>query len=146
MQDAEKALLIPGTKDCRYAVKDISQLNPHNYPTNSTIDCNLTTLFDRLMELQGAVGYDLVINSGLRDQAQQNALIDAGKTNAVHSKHLAGAAADIADPDGSLAQWTKDNLTMMATIGFWMESFDHTNGWVHYQILPPGSGNRIFIP
>ena len=124
----------------------IQELNPHNYPTTPIIDCNLNTLFTRLVELQNAVGHDLKVNSGLRDQAQQNALIESGKTNASHSKHLSGAAVDISDPDGSLASWTKENLTLMGTIGFWMEDFGHTPGWVHYQILPPGSGNRVFIP
>ncbi len=127
-------------------LKSISELNPHGYATNPNIDKNLETLFHRLNELQDALGYDIQINSGLRDQAQQNELIAQGKTNAVHSKHLAGVAADVNDPDGSLAKWVLENLSMMQSIGFWMEEFSRTKGWVHFQILPPGSGNRVFIP
>ncbi len=127
-------------------MKNIQDLNPKNYKTNPIIDANLAILFERLCELQKAVGYDLVIDSGLRDQTEQDALIKAGKTNAVHSKHLAGAAVDIADPDGSLAVWTKSNLVFCGVIGFWMEEFSYTKGWVHYQIMPPLSGNRVFIP
>jgi len=124
----------------------IDELNPHNYKTNKNIDTNLDILFDRLMELQNAVGYGLHINSGLRDQAQQNDLIAAGKTNATHSLHLDGAAADIADPDGSLKKWALDNIKLFEVIGFWMEAFESTPTWIHVQIQPPRSGKRIFIP
>lgn len=124
----------------------IQELNPHGYKTNTNIDCNLDILFDRLMEVQNAIGYGLKINSGLRDQAQQNELIKQGKSNAIHSKHLAGAAADINDPDGSIAEWVKNNLKLMEVIGLWMEDFEHTKGWVHFQMMPPHSGKRVFIP
>lgn len=79
-------------------MKDISELNPRNYKTNENIDKNLKTLFERVMELQDAFGSDFIITSGLRSDELQAELIAAGKTNAVHSKHIAGAAADIKDP------------------------------------------------
>jgi uncharacterized protein YcbK (DUF882 family) len=127
-------------------VKLIAELNPHNYPTNPSIDKNLGILFSRLLELQSATGRDFQINSGLRSDDQQLELIREGKSTAVHSKHIAGAAADVNDPDGSLAEYVKANLDYMATIGFWMEDFGHTKGWVHFQIMAPGSGHRVFIP
>jgi uncharacterized protein YcbK (DUF882 family) len=127
-------------------VKDISELNPKNYKTNPAIDRNLQTLFMRLNELQDAFGSTFHITSGLRSDAQQAELIAAGKTTAIHSKHLAGAAADILDADGKLAEWCKLNLDVLARIGFWCEDFGHTHGWVHFQIMAPGSGKRVFIP
>ena len=81
----------------------IQELNPHNYETTPVIANNMKILFDRLMEFQEVSGFGFHINSGLRSDSQQAELIKEGKTNAVHSKHLIGAAADINDPDGKLA-------------------------------------------
>jgi uncharacterized protein YcbK (DUF882 family) len=127
-------------------MKDISELNPHKYPTNPSMDKNLGILFERLTDLQRSYGHDLTITSGLRSEEQQAHLISIGKTNAVHSKHLAGAAADVFDADGALAKWVSENLDRVATIGLWMEDFGHTKGWVHFQMMPPASGKRVFIP
>ena len=98
------------------------------------------------MELQDACEINFVITSGLRDESLQVTLIQAGKTKAITSKHLAGAAADIADPDGLLAKWCISNLQALKNIGLWMEDPGHTIGWVHLQMMAPKSGNRVFIP
>jgi uncharacterized protein YcbK (DUF882 family) len=136
-------------------MKDIAELNPHHYPTNPSIDGNLKILFARMLEVQDAFGHDLTVTSGLRSDAQQEQLIKEGKTTAVHSKHLAGAAVDILDLDGSLTAWVKANLDYMAKVGLWMEDFDsiahlaatHKSAiWVHFQCMAPGSGKRVFIP
>lgn len=127
-------------------MKEIAELNPHQYKTNPAIDKNLQVLFERLLEVQSAYGEDFHINSGLRSDEQQAELIAQGKTNAVHSKHLAGAAADVNDSDGKLAEWVKANLSYMEKVGLWMEDFDHTHGWVHFQMMGPASGKRVFIP
>jgi hypothetical protein len=137
-------------------MKTIAELNPHNYPiTNPNIQNNLDTLFLRILEVQGAYGKDLVVSSGLRSDAQQADLIASGKTGAVHSKHLAGAACDILDKSGAFTKWVKENLKLMEVIGLWMEDFDSiaelakkhkTSKWVHFQILQPKSGKRVFIP
>lgn len=133
-------------------MKDISELNPHQYKTNPNIEKNLKTLFRRLIQLQDAFtdsepgSFEFVINSGLRSDEKQQALIAAGKTNAVHSKHLAGAAADVNDPAGTLANYVKANIKFLEVIGLWVEHPDYTDGWVHFQVMAPGSGRRIFIP
>lgn len=127
-------------------MKDISELNPRNYKTNENIDKNLKTLFERVMELQDAFGSDFIITSGLRSDELQAELIAAGKTNAVHSKHIAGAAADIKDPKKTLGKFIKENEALLKAIGLYAEHPDYTKGWVHVQILAPKSGKRIFIP
>ena len=136
-------------------MKNLSELNPHGYATNPVIDKNLQVLFERLIEVQDVCDKDFVITSGLRSEELQAELIKAGKTHASHSKHLAGAAADVLDVDGSLTEWVKANLKAMERIGLWMESFDsikvsaekhHTDIWVHFQIMAPLSGNRVFVP
>jgi hypothetical protein len=124
----------------------IKELNPHNHATNEVIDRNLLVLFDRLIELQDACELALVITSGLRSDEQQAKLREDGKTKAIASQHLAGAAADILDSEGLLADWCLSNLKALEAIGFWMEHPDYTKGWVHVQINPPRSGRRVFIP
>ena len=136
-------------------MKDISELNPHNYKTNQAIDENLKILFERLLEFQDACGIDFVITSGLRSNEKQEELIKQGRTTASRSYHLAGAAADILDKDESLTNWIKSNIGIMEKIGFWLEDFNSIKTmskklgcdvWVHVQIKPPKSGKRVFIP
>jgi len=127
-------------------MKDISELNPNNYKTNPFIEANLKVLFERLMELQGCYGSDLKITSGLRDTTKQLELIKAGKSNALHSKHLAGAACDVYDPKKKLAEWCLSNQDALKKIGLWCEDFKYTKNWSHFQIFAPLSGKRFFIP
>lgn len=127
-------------------MESIEELNPHKFKTNETIEKNLKILFERVLDLQKAYGKPFTIASGLRDGFLQQKLINEGKTNAKHSNHLAGAAADILDTDGELAEYLKNNLDVAKNCGLWMEDFNHTKGWVHVQMLPPKSGKRVFIP
>lgn len=121
-------------------------LNPHNYPTTPEIDANLQLLSDRLNRVEVRWNRPLVITSGLRNVAQQDSLIAQGKTKATDSKHLTGQAADIYDPHDLLKDWIMDNLEFIEATGFWFERFGSTPNWVHFQIVPPGSGERFFIP
>lgn len=127
-------------------MKEISELNPKNFKTNPNIDKNLKTLFERLTEFQDAIGFDLIITSGLRSEQLQQDLILAGKTNAVHSKHLAGAAADVKDRNGKIGEYILANTKLLEVIGLWCEHPKKTKGWAHFQILGPKSGKRIFMP
>lgn len=125
---------------------ELQELNSHQYPTTTEIDDNLAILLDKMNQVRTAWGNPMIVTSGLRSQAQQDSLIAAGISNAPKSKHLTGQACDIADSDRSLTQWVKDNMDLMEQIGLWFEDFDHTPTWVHFQIIAPGSGNRVFIP
>ena len=127
-------------------MKSKSELNPHNFKTTPVIDKNLETLFLRVKELQDAADMDFVITSGLRSDELQNELISQGKTRAKHSKHLAGAACDILDEEGILANFVMINQDVLENIGLWAEHPSHTNGWVHVQMMAPASGRRVFIP
>lgn len=122
------------------------ELNPHNFPTTPEIDQNLAILLERLNKVRSAWAKPMTITSGLRDQAKQAALIAAGKSNASKSKHLSGQAADVYDPNRELQKWVMDNMSLIESIGLWMEDFNSTPNWVHFQTVPPASGNRIFIP
>lgn len=61
------------------------------------------------------------------------------------SKHLVAAAVDIADPNGKLWQWVKDNEKILEEIGLWIED-DPSTPRVHFQITPPASKRRFFKP
>lgn len=124
----------------------MKELNPHNYPTTLEIDANLAILYDRINQVRTAYGKPMIVTSGLRSWQQQRDLIEAGKSNATHSKHMTGQAVDILDSDGSLHTWILINIDLMINIGFWFESFQSTPNWAHFQIVPPESGKRFFIP
>lgn len=123
-------------------------LNPHQYITTPEIDSNLNILLSKINQLMHEYGQQFVITSGLRSQAQQQALIAAGKTKATHSKHLEGAAADIYDDELVITQWLKDNPQILEKYDLYCE--DGNKNWVHAQIKPFGSykqgGTRWFKP
>lgn len=120
------------------------ELNQHGYATNPEIDANLAVLLERLNKIRAAYGKPMMITSGLRSEAQQEALIKAGQSNAPKSKHLIGAAADVADGDGRFYDWCKANEDLLEEIELWCE--ERQGGWQHMQIFPPKSGKRWFIP
>ena len=124
----------------------LEELNPHKYATTPEIDANLNTLLTKLNKVRSAYNTPMIVSSGLRDNAQQQALIAAGKSKASKSKHLTGEAADILDKDGKLKDWINNNVELMETIGVWFEDFGYTKNWVHIQIVKPLSGRRFFIP
>jgi uncharacterized protein YcbK (DUF882 family) len=124
----------------------LEELNKHHYATTPEIDSNLALLLERLNKVRMVYNQLMSVTSGLRSTEQQNSLIAQGKSNAPHSKHLTGQAADIYDPSGLLKRWIKDNIALIETIGLWMEDFSFTPNWVHFQSVPPLSGNRFFIP
>lgn len=124
----------------------MKELNPHNYPMPPAVAKNMDILFQRMNELRQAYGKPMTVTSGLRSEEKQAELIAEGKSTARLSKHLAGAACDIYDPDKKLAEWCIANIKTLETIGLWCEDFKHTSNWCHFQIMPPMSGKRFFIP
>src|SRR4051812_13086825 len=97
------------------------ELNSHGYPTTPEIDANLEKLLAALNKIRDAYGKPMTITSGLRSDAQQKALIAAGRSNAPRSHPLAGEAADVLDVAGLLKGWIKDHLDLMEEIGLWFE-------------------------
>lgn len=122
------------------------ELNPKDLEMGPAVAKNFEILFERMNEVRQAYGKPMIVTSGLRSDAKQAELIAQGKSRAVHSKHLAGAACDILDVDGELAKWCLANEDVLRRIGLWCEHPDYTKGWVHFQIMAPKSGKRFFIP
>lgn len=101
---------------------------------------------NRLLSLGGFLAHDQV-SSGWRPAAINERTSNAGK----NSRHLYGQAVDITDHSREFARWAYSHQDFLTETGLWMEHPDwtwsqHGNHWVHLQIVPPGSGRRVFIP
>lgn len=124
----------------------LKELNYHDYPTDTEIDQNLDILLEKLNIIREAWGQPMVVTSGLRSAEQQNDLIARGMSKAYNSKHLIGAAADILDMNGELKDWLKSNPEILEEAELWCEAASATPTWCHFQIYPPLSGHRWFLP
>lgn len=111
------------------------------YPLTSTLLANLDKLLAALNVLRTAYGRPMYVSSGYRPGKYN---VKAG--GALHSAHISCEACDFQDPKGELAKWCLQNLRVLEKAGLWMESPDHTKGWVHLQTRPVASGSRIFNP
>ncbi len=120
----------------------LKELNKHGYPISSEVEDNLIILCDRLNKIQQACGLVMAVTSGLRSEEDQQRI----NPFAMHSKHLLGQAADIYDQEKKLQEWCLANIDRLEGIGLWCEAFAYTPTWVHFQIVPPKSGTRFFIP
>ena len=112
---------------------------------------NLKILLDKINQIRTKWGKPMTVTSGLRTMKHHLEIYAAkGVTDPakipMQSKHLYGQAVDIADLDGSLKKWVDSNVSLLEDAGLWCEAFSSTPTWVHFQIIPPKSGNRFFIP
>lgn len=106
---------------------------------------NAKILLERINKVRAAYGKPIKVNDGIR-RAQ-----DTPKNGAAKSKHLIGAAIDLDDDDaGTFWKWCFANRKLLADIGLWVEHpcWTHCDGmsWMHFQMLPPASGKRFFVP
>lgn len=119
-----------------------SDIKPEHIP-------NLKLLHEKIQKIRTAYAKPMNITNCYRSMAHHLRIYkDKGITDIrlipMKSKHLAGEAVDIADPDGKLMAWCKANVKTLGEVGLWCE--DGTKGWVHFQIVAPKSGKRFFMP
>jgi hypothetical protein len=127
------------------------------YPKNYTpeISENLDDVLAVMVQVEKlwieGGGAPFFVNSGWRPPSLNAATPGAAPL----SKHMEGLAVDIGDKEGNLARWVLSHLDDMKRLGLFFENFCWTRtmaglsdigGWVHFQIVPPKSGHRIFIP
>jgi hypothetical protein len=114
------------------------------YPQDYTkeISDNIDKMLIVLNKIRSAYGKPMTVSSGWRPAAVNSKLANAGKK----SNHMLGLACDFKDADGQLKDWVIANLKLMADLGVYIEDFNYTKGWVHFQIVPPKSKKRVFIP
>jgi uncharacterized protein YcbK (DUF882 family) len=114
------------------------------------IQAHLAILLARVNIIRAKWGKPMTMTSGLRTMADHLRIYAAkGITDPAHipmkSHHLFGEAVDISDPDLELTDWLKgDGANLLVTTGLWCE--EGNANWVHFQIVPPKSGNRWFLP
>lgn len=118
------------------------ELNPHGYTLTPEQAKNFEILFERINKVRAAYGVPMIVTSGVRSIEDQMEI----NPKSMGSNHLKAAACDISDKDGKLWQWIIKNMKLMEEIGFWFESKIATPTWVHFQVLPPKSGKRVFSP
>lgn len=121
-----------------------------------SIQDNLVILHDRVNQVRDLYGKPMTCTSGLRTRADHIRIYKAKAAKAGKpfdekkipwgSMHLKGGSGDFGDADRDLQKWCLENEAKLAEIGLWMEHFDDTPDWVHFQITPPASGARWFHP
>lgn len=123
---------------------DLLKGRDQQYPADYTqeVSDNLDKLLTVIQKIEAVWGSPFVVTSGWRP-AELNGLVSGA---APHSKHIEGLAADISDATGALWVWVMNNLELMKEFGAFMEDKRWTPSWVHFQIVPPASGHRVFIP
>lgn len=110
----------------------------------------LQTLLQRVNVIREAWGKPMTVTSGLRTKEDQIRIYAAkGITDESkipwNSQHLTGGAIDIYDPDLSITAWLKENDSQLLVDNkLWCE--EGNANWVHFQINPPHSGVRWFLP
>lgn len=114
----------------------------HKSEYTEEISNNLDQLVKALNVVRLLYGSPMTVASGWRPPSFNKTVRGA----AGHSKHTLGLACDIHDPDGKVRDFVLKRLDLMQNIGFYFEDFRWTHGWVHFQLAPPASGKRIFIP
>jgi hypothetical protein len=111
---------------------------------------NLYDLQLKLNKFEKICPFEMTVTSGFRN-FQHHLEVYAKKgivppNVPTNSKHLVGQAADISDPSGSMKIWLKMNVPLLEQNELWCEDLNSTPTWIHFQTVPPKSGNRFFIP
>ena len=92
------------------------------------------------------------VSSGWRPKSLNEITPNAAKV----SNHLVALACDLRDVDRGLQLWCLNNKDKLDKCGIWMEhpdwcaklsrTLEQWMYWCHFQIVPPKSGKRIYIP
>lgn len=114
------------------------------------IQDNLAILLERINKVRAAYGKSMTVTSGIRTKEDQIRIYKAKgiPENKIPwgSQHLKGGAVDISDPKKELQKWCSENVKILEDAGLWCEDFSATPNWIHFQITPPKSGKRFFMP
>ena len=112
---------------------------------------NLKILLEKINQIRTLWAKPMNVTSGLRNMEDHlriyaaKGITDKAKIP-MKSKHLYGQAVDISDPNQNLQKWCKVNESVLEKVGLWMEDFSATPTWCHFQVVPPKSGKRWFLP
>lgn len=118
------------------------ELNPKNHELTAEQEIELEKLYQAINIIRSSYGKALIVTSGFRTVEEQAKI----NPKAPNSKHTRAQAVDIYDPKQELQKWILENLSILESAGLWCEDFAHTTNWIHFQIVPPKSKKRFFIP
>lgn len=107
------------------------------------VKVNATKLLEVVNQFLKELGVtEVKVSSGWRPASINSKVAGAAKK----SLHMTGKAVDLKD-DGTLAKLILANLDKLKKHNLWLESPDHTKGWVHLDLgsRTPREKN-IFIP
>ena len=105
---------------------------------------NLKIVFEKINKIREKYGKPMTPTSIYRSMDEHLAIYarkgitDKSKIP-MKSRHLFGLAVDIGDADGKLKEWCKANEKWLLELGVWLEHYDDTPTWVHFQVVPYGS-------
>ena len=130
------------------------EINNKGYVLTHEQSANLDILHERINIIRAAYGQPMYVTSGVRSLEQHLAIYkkkaqqDKKTTFRIPmgSKHLYAQAVDISDPRGELKHWILKNENILEAAGLWCEDFSYTPTWCHFQVVPPKSNKRFFIP
>jgi len=112
---------------------------------------NFKILHEKINKIRDLYGKPMTVTSGYRSKEDQiriyaqKGITDLSKIP-MGSQHLKGAAVDIYDPKKEMQAWVLQNVKVLEEVGLWCEDFSATKNWIHFQIFPPKSGKRFFMP
>ena len=117
------------------------------YPLTPEMEANLNKLITAVNGIRGVYGKPMVVSSGYRPGAFNEAANGAKK-----SAHMVCMAVDFRDPDGKLDEWLSNNQDLLEKLDLWQEHPSATQGWAHLDTKPraiksrPGCKKRQFNP
>lgn len=116
------------------------ELVKNNDKPDEDSQINLLELHYSLNFARRLTDFPWVITRGFSTPEEQRQIYaEKNQAPKMGSCHLIGAAADIADPDRKLQKWILDHLEIIEDLHIFLESFEATPTWVHWQIFPYGS-------
>lgn len=123
---------------------DILMGRDKQYPKDLTQEIldNIEKLLLKINELLKQYPNKVHVHSGWRPAAINAATPGSAKK----STHMLGLSVDLGDESGELRKWVISNLDKLKACGLYCEDFRWTPTWVHFQIVAPTSGNRIYVP
>ena len=114
----------------------------------SGLEDNYDKLFERINKFRAAYGKPMRVTSGYRSLNDHIRIYSEKGINnpPMGSLHLKCLAIDILDRDCMLKHFIVNNIRLVEEIGLWFEDFSVTPNWVHFQVEPPKSYKRFFLP
>ena len=120
----------------------------HEFEMTEEMQMEAESLCEKVNAMLEEFGETRALRSGWRPAA-----VNAATPNAAHkSRHITCQAMDIEDEDGRLKAWVfgttneEGEYLILEKYELWAEYGAATPTWLHVQIIPPGSGKRVFFP